>query len=156
MDEEDPRATQLYKLSTAELKDMPTNNINNEKDLAKFSHLAVVAKFRNKQFIGKGIRNDIVLFQSSQLVVDSITKKINKVLNNREKNWNVDQKTLQKERILRKINEQILKSWGRPCTIANELEVVLLDKNEDTSNKIVRIELSYYRKTHQAARYETP
>ena len=77
-------------------------------------------------------------------------------MNNREKNWNVDQKTLQKERILRKINEQILKSWGRPCTTANELEVVLLDKNEDTSNKIARTELSYYRKTHQAARYETP
>ena len=54
MDEEDPRATQLYKSS--------------------------------------------VLFQSSQSVVDSITKKINKVLNNREKNWNVDQRTLQKER----------------------------------------------------------
>ena len=34
MDEEDPRATQLYKLSKAELKDMPTNNINVERDLA--------------------------------------------------------------------------------------------------------------------------
>ena len=72
---------------------MPTNNINAERDLAKFSHLAVVAKFRNEQFTAKGIRYDIVLFQSSQSVVDSITKKINKVLNNKEKTWNVDQKT---------------------------------------------------------------
>ena len=79
MDEENPRATQLYKLSKAELKDVPTNNINAERDLAKFSHLAVVAKFRNKQLTAKGIYNDIVLFQSSQSVVDSITKKINKV-----------------------------------------------------------------------------
>ena len=47
MDEEDPRATQLFKLSKAELKDMPTNNINAERDLAKFSHPAVVAKSRN-------------------------------------------------------------------------------------------------------------
>ena len=36
------------------------------------------------------------------------------------------------------------------------LETVLLNKNEDASNKIVITELSYYRKTHQAARYETP
>ena len=168
MDEENPRATQLYKLSKAELKDVPTNNINAERDLAKFSHLAVVAKFRNKQLTAKGIYNDIVLFQSSQSVVDSITKKINKVLNNREKNWNVDQKTLQKERIQRKINKhrkegeyitkllQACKSWGGPCTTANELEIVLLYKNEDASNKIIRTELSYYRKTYEAARYETP
>ena len=36
------------------------------------------------------------------------------------------------------------------------LETVLLNKNEDASNKIVITELSYYRKTHQAARYEAP
>ena len=51
---------------------------------------------------------------------------------------------------------QASKSWGGPCTTANELEIVLLNKNEDASNKIVRNELSYYRKTHQAARNETP
>ena len=84
---------------------MPTNNINAERDLTKFSHLTVLAKFRNKKFTAKGICNDIVLFQSFQSVVDSITKKTNKVLNDREKNWKVDQKTLQKEKIQQKINE---------------------------------------------------
>ena len=75
---------------------------------------------------------------------------------------------MQKERIQRKINKhrkegkyitklvQACKFWGGPCTTASELEIVLLNKNEDASNKIVRTELSYYRKTHQAARYETP
>ena len=63
MDEEDPRATQLYKLSKLEFKDMPPNNFNDERDLAKFSHLPVVAKFRNKQFTAKGVHNDTVLFQ---------------------------------------------------------------------------------------------
>ena len=43
----DPRATKLNKLDKEELKDMPTNNICAERDLAKLSHLAVVAKFRN-------------------------------------------------------------------------------------------------------------
>ena len=75
---------------------------------------------------------------------------------------------MQKERIQGKINKhrkegkyitklvQACKFWGGPCTTASELEIVLLNKNEDASNKIVRTELSYYRKTHQAARYETP
>ena len=49
MDEEDPRATQLYKFTKAELKDMPTNNKNVTKDVAKFYHLAVAARFRNKK-----------------------------------------------------------------------------------------------------------
>ena len=147
---------------------MPSNDINTERDLAKFSHLTVLAKFRNKKFTAKVIRNDIVLFQSFQSVVDSTTKKTNKVLNDRQKNWNVDQKTLQKERIQQKINEhskegeyitkplQACKSWGGPWTTANELEIVHLNKNKDISNKIVRTELSYYRKTHQAVRHETP
>ena len=34
--------------------------------------------------------------------------------------------------------------------------MVLLNKNKDFSNKIVRTELSYYRKNHQVERYETP
>ena len=67
----DPRTTQLYKLSQAELKDMPTNNINADRDLAKFSHLKSVAKFRNKHFTAKGICNGIVSFHSSHSVADS-------------------------------------------------------------------------------------
>ena len=46
-----------------------------------------------KKITAKGICNHIVLFQSSQSVADSITKNINKVLNDSEKNCNVDQKT---------------------------------------------------------------
>ena len=91
-----------------------------------------------------------------------------KIFNNREKNWNVDQKTLHEERIQRKINKhrkegeyitkhlQACRSWGGPRTTTNVLEIVLLDKNKDVSNKIVRIELSYYKKAHQTVRYETP
>ena len=75
---------------------------------------------------------------------------------------------MQKEKNQRKINEhrkegeyitkllQACESWGGPCTTANELEIVLLNKNKHASNKIIRTELSYYRKTQQAERYETP
>ena len=73
---------------------------------------------------------------------------------------------MQKERTQRKIIKhrkegeyitkllQAYKSWGGPCTTANELEIVLLNKNEGASNK--RNELLYNRKTHQAGRYRTP
>ena len=74
---------------------------------------------------------------------------------------------MQKERIQRKIDEhrkegeyitkllKACKSWGGSCAKSIELEIILLNKNKDISNKIVRTELSYYRKTHQAERYET-
>ena len=49
-------------------------------------------------------------------------------------------------------------AWSKLAVryIDENKKIVLLNQNEDTSNKIVRTELSYYRKTHQAARYETP
>ena len=51
---------------------------------------------------------------------------------------------------------QACRPWGGPCTTSNELEIGYLNKNKDASNKTVRTELSDYRKTHQAERYETP
>ena len=39
VDQEDPRAAQLYNLSKTELRDLSTNNINAKRDLAKFSTL---------------------------------------------------------------------------------------------------------------------
>ena len=50
-----PRATQLQLFPEQELAKMPTHNIDTERDLAKFSHLAVVAMFHNKNFSAKGI-----------------------------------------------------------------------------------------------------
>ena len=74
MDKDNQRATKPYKLSKTELKYMSNNNNHAERDLAKFSHLAVVAKFRNKKLTAKIIHN-IILFQSPKSVVDSINKK---------------------------------------------------------------------------------
>ena len=70
---EKPRATELYMMSQQELDYLPTNNLDCERDLAKFSHLAHVAKFRNKKFKAKGIRT---LYQAQQTVVEKITHKI--------------------------------------------------------------------------------
>ena len=54
-------AAQLFLLTTDELFGVPTNNLICERDLGKFSHLAVVATFRNKTFKAKGICTDILL-----------------------------------------------------------------------------------------------
>ena len=58
-DDQEACATKLFKLSYEDLKDLPTNNLDTERDLAKFSHLSAVAKFRNKNFKAKGIRTEI-------------------------------------------------------------------------------------------------
>ena len=77
---EESRATELYKRSLAELKDFPTNNLDCERDLAKFSHLAYVAKFRNKSFKAKGIRTDMTLYQAQQTNICTLTRKIQSML----------------------------------------------------------------------------
>ena len=120
---------------------MPTNIIA-ERDFGKFGHLAVVAKFRNKNFTTKGIRNDIVLLQSNQSHVHSITLKVSKALSSRESRWSATQKELQRKRIERKVNEaqnqhdyttkllQACKSSNGPCTAGNELQEVISRRPE--------------------------
>ena len=64
-----PRAIELHKLSSAELQGLPTNNLDAERDLSKFSRLSQVAKYRNSKFTAKGIRNDMTLYKSKQVEV---------------------------------------------------------------------------------------
>ena len=90
----EPRATQLDKLTPAELLGLPTNNLDTKRDLSKFSRLSEVAKFRNNKFSAKGIRNDMTLYQSKKGEVQSIARKITKVLEKREKVWNENRKQL--------------------------------------------------------------
>ena len=92
---DEARATQLHKLTESQLQGLPTNNLVTERDLSKFSRLAEVAKFRNKNFKAKGIRNDMTLYQSNKGEVQNLARKIRKVLQQREIEWNDNQKTLQ-------------------------------------------------------------
>ena len=157
-DDQEARATKLFKLSYEDLKDLPTNNLDTERDLAKFSHLSAVAKFRNKNFKAKGIRTDMVLYQAGQGIVDVVTKKIQKALLNREIKWTQSQKELHHKKIAEKMSKriheqdyttkllQVCKTWGGPCTNADELEAVI-QPNPDTAEKIIKTELGYYRHT---------
>ena len=157
---DEARATQLHKLTESQLQGLPTNNLVTETDLSKFSRLAEVAKLRNKNFKAKGIRNDMTLYQSNKGEVQNLARKIRKVLQQREIEWNDNQKTLQKARIEQKLALagkrkdygmkllQNCKTWGGPCTTQEELELVL-ENRSDMQEKIVKVELTYYKYTHK-------
>ena len=164
---EESRATELYKMSLAELKDLPTNNLDCERDLAKFSHLPSVAKFRNKSFKAKGIRTDMTPYQAQQTNICTLTRKIQSILFHREADWTKGKKELQTERIMIKMGKakkeleltkrllESCKSWGGPCTTPNQIEITL-NANPDEMEKIIKTELSYYRHTHKADMVASP
>ena len=60
-----PRAMQLHLLSPEDHAGFPSNNLDAKCQLTVFGKRAPVAKFCNKKFTTKGIRNDATLFQSA-------------------------------------------------------------------------------------------
>ena len=74
------RATDISLVSHEERRTMPTDNVIAERDFAKFDHLARVAKYRNNRFTAKGIREDMMLYKSTEGVANKTTKIVVKVL----------------------------------------------------------------------------
>lgn len=68
---------------------------------------APVAKFRNKRFTAKGMRNDVTLFQSETFKREGSRgfSQIVKLLNEMESDWVKSQKEHHKEKILQKIKK---------------------------------------------------
>ena len=157
------RATQINLLTKEERAGLPTNNLDSERHLSVFGKRAPVAKFRNKKFTAKGIRNDVTLYHSAtfQNSPSRSFVSIVKLLNTMEMEWVGGQKELHKRKIMEKIEKgknksnytrkclQLCKSWNGPATSVEELHEIL-KKNRDNAEKIVRIELSYYRDTHKS------
>ena len=54
-----PRAMQLHLLSPEDCAVLSSNNLDAERHLTVFGKRAPVAKFCNKKFMAKGIRNDV-------------------------------------------------------------------------------------------------
>ena len=143
------------------------HNLSCERLLGTFGQRAVVAKFRNRKFTAQGIRDDVVLAKSDTTVIESTTRKINMILNIKEKYWTEEQKKLQSLRIQKKITEskavcdytqKLLKSckqWGGPVVTPNELEEIV-GKHSDLAEKIIKTELSYYCRTHECQRRLNP
>ena len=100
------RATDISKLSTGERTGLPTNNCINERDLLSFDREAVVSRCRNRKFKAKNIRNNMVLYKCKKAIkVDRVSKKINLILSERERQWNSEQSSLFNIRLKEKLQK---------------------------------------------------
>ena len=122
-----------------------------------------MAKFRNKRFTAKGIRNDCTLLISDAFQTKN-EKKFNKVvkfLNEMELKWVAEQKKLKLKQIKEKIEKgkkrdqyvqkrlKLCKSWGGPVVSVEELHTIL-NSHPDQNEVIVRNELIYFRESHKS------
>ena len=165
---ENKRATAIYQLTPAERKGLEKHNLVAERKLGVFDIRSNVAKFRNHKFKAQGIRNDLVLHNSSfKSTPDHQLKQIAKILDKKECKWNAEQKKLNELKILEKMekakrtscytNTLLIKckSWGGPTTSVEEIKQIL-EKKPDIAEQIIRVELSYFRDTHKADVIATP
>ena len=96
-DDKDPQVTVLSALSSLELEGLSTNNLIAGRDFSKFDCLSTVFKCRNRKFTAKDICDYMILFKSSNVRVDKISKKVSDGLELRENQWNSDQKGKQRK-----------------------------------------------------------
>jgi hypothetical protein len=146
------RATSLYKLSQAQIANLPTNNLVAERYLAKFGYLASLSAKRSNRFY-KAIRiRDDMLFWSSQ-TCDGLNKEdlqAMKRLDKMESNWGIKQNDVKRIRLSRskdrKLQDNTLfddvlkkcKEHGCPVTNAKEVEKLHTTKLFSTLNSDFR------------------
>ena len=103
-----PCATRINSLASDELEDLPTDNLNCERYLAKFGYLAAQsAAHSNKLFKAKRIRHDLVLSGAEDsLLVEQSMNKTMKILDEMEISWSSKQKELKQERLFENIKRR--------------------------------------------------
>ena len=103
------RATRINSLTSDERENLPTNNLNYERYLAKFGYLAAQsAAHSNKLFKAKRIRDDLVLSDAEDsLLVERSMSKMMKILDEMEISWSSKQKELKKERLFENIKKKV-------------------------------------------------
>ena len=103
------RATRIDSPTSDERENLPTNNLNYERYLAKFGYLAAQsAAHSNKLFKAKRIRGDLVLSDAEDsLLVERSMSKMMKILDEMEISWSSKQKELKKERLFENIKKKV-------------------------------------------------
>ena len=103
------RATRINSPTSDERENLPTNNLNYERYLAKFGYLAAQsAAHSNKLFKVKRIRGDLVLSDAEDsLLVERSMSKMMKILDEMEISWSSKQKELKKERLFENIKKKV-------------------------------------------------
>jgi hypothetical protein len=99
------RATALHTLNPHDLEDLPTNNLDCERDLAMFDKLAArSASCSNRKFTAKGIRDEMTVYKCNLVNVEQATRRLAKILDDREKKWVEEQNVLTAEKLQKACN----------------------------------------------------
>lgn len=158
--DEPVRATSLHRLSIEQRKNLPTNNLNAERYLAKFGYLAAQsAQHSNRLFKAKRIKDDLMLM-GKDTDVERSTIAVLKHLDTMEIIWCTNQKEKKKQRLkdnlkkkMRANNfvDQLLvkcKEHNGPITTIDELKDLVRHQPPELKT-CLRQELQYQRVTHQ-------
>ena len=149
------RATDLSKLDKDVLVKLDVENLDTERDLSHMDKLAKrAAACSNKFFNGKGMKDDMTLYQASITSIDKDTRQIMKILDTQEKEWLASQKELivkklQDRREKAKHGENQInvliakcKNHGGPFSTVKDLEEAMKRISEEGEVKrVLRTEL---------------
>ena len=139
---DNPRATQLFKLTEEDRENLPTENLEPERYMYRVGYLAAQsAAHSNKFFKAKRMRDDLMFVKESERSTSEFTRlhlNVFKRLDEMETKWTEEQKQMYKDKIATSLNvglrdqtiDMLLnkcKKHGGPVT--NELELKNLIKN---------------------------
>ena len=163
-DDENPRATQLYKLTEEQRKNLPNNNLEPERYLARFGNLvSLSAAKRNKFFKAKRIRDDLMFNKSIETdkIISYKAKSIIKELEAMEIKWTKSQRMKWKKKIADNlckkrrrsdyVDEILKKCKEHNGPITNICELNVLMKNtpkENVLKKFLRQEVLFLKYLH--------
>ena len=171
IDEDKLRATSIKNLSSEERKNLPTENLVCERNLAAFGNLAAEsAKHSNKKFTGKRIRDDLMFTKHEKECTKAFnpipSRHVFKILDEMEKDWTEEQKTVKRNRIKADMEKskragnflgvviRKLKDYQGPTTSLSELEE--MKKMDGDKKKWLRLELQFQRETNSRDALERP
>ena len=150
---EDPRATQLLKLTEQERENLPTSNLEPERYMARVGSLAAQsASHSNKFFKAKRMRDDLLFVKENYVSGSSrfmgLHQKIFKKLDEIETKWTVEQRNIYKKKLVASLNVDLrnqtidmllnkCKKHGGPVTNEEELKM-LVKKIKDEEDAVVK------------------
>ena len=155
------RATAVNKLTSTQRKTLPSHNLSAERYLGKFGYLASQsAAHSNRQFTAKRIKDDLVLSDEQDVVVENSLNAVLKHLDRMEVSWSKGQREKKKQRIKANLEKKVranefvdqllvkCKQHNGPVTSINELTALVSQKSPELKT-FLRQEIQYQRVTHQ-------
>ena len=162
------RATDISALTPEQRKGLGTNNLKTERNLSVWDPRAEKsAKRRNYKYKAKSLRNDMMLYMGNQGIVEQSSRKLTKLLDEREKRWNDAQKEKAEERIESKLSQALrtkdytrkllidCKSWSGPFTSPQEM-LRVINERPDRAEHILRTEIAYLAHTQRTDKIARP